>query len=373
MSRIAAIVVAALVLAGCAGQGREPSPLPEFKPSGKVRLAWKASTGEAHSYIFSPVEVGGNVCAAGSDGRVGCFSAANGARVWVREAGVALSGGAGAGENMILVGTTKGEVLAYGVNGVMLWRTRVSSEVLSAPAGVQSTVVVRAGDSKVFGLDAKDGRRIWEFQATPQSLTVRSNPGLLVDNGDAVIGGFPGGRMVKLGVRDGALQWDIPVATPRGDNELERLADVAGTPLLVGEQVCAVAFQGRVGCYDAAKGTQVWARTASSAGSLSADSRNVYYTEANGTVVALDKGNGASVWRQEKLLYRRVSAPAVLGDWIVVGDFEGFVHVISTDDGSFVARLATDGSEIIAAPLVIGDLAVIQTQAGGLYAIGPRG
>jgi outer membrane protein assembly factor BamB len=363
------VLLLGVLLAGCASKGIEPSPLPAFKPTADARIAWKASAGDASGFIFSPVGFRGMICAAGGKGRLTCFDGANGRRLWSRQAGVAFSGGVGGGENMILVGTAKGEVLAYATNGTLLWRSRVSSEVLSAPVGSLSTVVVRAGDSKVFGLDARDGRRIWEYQSPPQSLVLRANPGLAIVEDSAVIGGFPGGRLTKLDIRDGSLLWDIPVATPRGDNELERMADIAGTPLVGEGRVCAVAFQGRIGCYEIDKGTQIWARNASSAGSITADSKNVYYTESDSAIAAFDKISGASVWRQEKLLHRRVSAPVVVGEWLLVGDYKGYVHVLSREDGAFVARLATDGSAIVATPLRVEERAVVQTEAGGLYVI----
>jgi outer membrane protein assembly factor BamB len=358
------------LLAACGGsKGLEPSPLPQFEPKIGARLAWRATAGKAGIFIFSPAQSNGMVCAAGGNDRLSCFSSDNGRRMWVRRAGVSFSGGVGGGENMLLLGTSKGEVLAYDLSGTLLWRSRVSTEVLSAPTGSRSIVVVRAGDSKVFGLSAKDGTPRWEYEANRQPLILRSNPGMAILDDSAVISGFPGGRMVKLDVRDGALLWDIAVATPRGDNELERLTDVAGTPILENGWVCAVAFQGRVGCFDSEKGAQIWARSGSSAGSLVADTKTVYYTEDDGVIVALDKSTGASLWRQDQLLYRRVSAPVVVGDWIVVGDFEGYVHVLSREDGSFVAQLPTDGSAIVAAPLEVKNRALVQTQAGSLYMI----
>ena len=254
----------------------------------------------------------------------------------------------------------------------MLWRSRVSSEVLSSPVAAGSTVVVRSGDSQVFGLDARDGRQLWVYQSPPQSLILRATPGIVMVDENAMISGFPGGRLTKLDTRDGSLLWDIAVATPRGNNELERMTDVAGTPLIEGEAVCAVAFQGRIGCFDTEKGEQIWARSASSAGSIVADGQNVYYTEADGTVVAYDKVSGASVWRQEKLLYRRVSSPVLIGEWLVVGDFEGYLHVLSPSDGAFVGRVATDGSAIVTSPLRVGERVVVQTERGGLFAIGFR-
>jgi len=359
-----------LLLAGCAAKGLDPSPLPVFRPAVDARVAWKASAGVSSGYMFSPVRFQGMVCAAAGDGRLTCYDGSRGGRLWSASEDVASSGGVGAGENMLLVGTAKGEVLAYEANGNLLWRSRVSSEVLSAPTASGSMVVVRAGDSKIFGLDSRDGRRIWEYQSPPQSLILRATPGMvIVDDDTAMISGFPGGKLTKLDLRDGSLLWDIAVATPRGNNELERMTDVAGTPLLEEGMVCAVAFQGRIGCYDTDKGEQIWARSASSAGNIVADAQSVYYTEADGVLVAYDKNTGASVWRQEKLLYRRVSSPIVVGDWLVVGDYQGYVHVLSRSDGAFVARVATDGSAIVTSPLLLGERVVVQTERGGLFAI----
>ncbi len=365
---LCALILGAL-LVGCRGKGVKPSPLPDFEPRHDVRIAWRASAGISKRYIFSPVYAGNAVCAAGYAGRLSCFDSRNGRRIWTSTAGVAFSGGVGIGENMILVGSTKGEVLAFGTDGTLLWRSQLTSEILSAPVGSGSTVIVRTGDSKIFGLDARDGRQIWQYQAPEQPLTLRSNPGLAIVDDTEVISGSPGGRLAKLGIADGRLLWETSVATPRGDNELERIADIAGTPLVEDGRVCTVTYQGRIGCFDTQKGTQIWARDASSAGSLSADSNSVYYTESDSVVVALDRATGASVWRQEKLLHRRISSPLVIGDWVVVGDYQGYVHVLSREDGSFVARIGTDGSDIIATPVLMDEQVLLQTQSGGLYAI----
>lgn len=364
-----AVSLLVVLLAGCAAKGVEPSPLPEFTPTVGARIAWKASVGISGGFMFSPVVIENRVCAASGKGRLTCYDGDRGRRQWSSQPGVTVSGGVGTAENMILIGTNKAEVLAYGPNGVLLWRSKVSTEVLSAPIGSGSTVVVRTGDSKVFGLDARDGRRLWEYESPPQSLVLRANPRMVIADDSAVIGGFPGGRLTKLDIRDGSLLWDIPIATPRGDNELERMVDIAGTPLLEEGVVCAVAFQGRIGCYDTQKGEQIWARSASSAGSIVADTRNLYYTEADGAVVAYDKGSGASIWRQEQLLHRRVTAPVAVGEWLVVGDYQGYVHVMSREDGAFVARMATDGSAIVTAPVAQQERAVVQTETGGLYVI----
>lgn len=368
--RVVVAVLLGSMLAACGGdKGFKPSPLPKFEPKIDARVVWDRKVGNAGDFIFAPVGTHDLVCAAGTEDQLFCFRAGDGKRVWQTRAGVKFSGGVGAGENMVLVGTASGEVIAWDMSGTLLWRSQVSTEVLSAPVGSQSSVIVRAGDSTIYGLSAKDGAVQWRYEGPREPLVLRSNPGMAIINDTSAVIGFPAGRLVKLGLKDGALIWDIAVTTPRGDNELERLSDIVGTPLIAPGKVCAIAYQGRIGCFDQNKGEQIWARSASSASGLSANERNVYYTEADSVVVALDKTAGASVWRQDKLLYRRLTAPTTVGDWVVVGDLDGYVHILSADDGAFVARVATDGSAIVAAPVKAADGVVVQTQAGGLYMI----
>ena len=241
--------------------------------------------------------------------------------------------------------------------------------MLSAPQAAGEFVVVCSGDSRIFGLDARDGSRRWEYQTTPPPLTLRANPGVIIIEG-FVIAGMPAGKLVVLNVANGGLVWETVVAAPKGDNELERITDIAGAPLVEAGKVCAATFQGRVACYETQKGGQLWARPASSVGSLAADDLSVYLSEENGSVVALDKNSGASVWKQDKLSYRTLSAPLATRNFVVVGDFEGQVHFLKFEDGSFAARFATDGGGIAAAPRMIGDDKVlVQTRKGGIYAI----
>lgn len=370
-STVRCIFLASLIalLTACAGSGPKPAALTKFEPTAKAKVAWRASIDRAKGYQFSPAVRDGAVYAAGSGGELVRLDAERGRKLWGVETKTVLSGGVGLGPNMILLGTADGEVLAFDLQGRPLWRSRVSSEVLSAPAGGASMVVVRSGDGKIYGLDPKDGTRKWEYQATLPSLILRANPGLVVVNDDAVVAGLPGGKLIVLAISTGALLWEATVATPRGDNELERIADIAGTPLVEADRVCAVTFQGRVGCYETAKGTQIWGRPASSAGSLGADGSAVYYATDTGAVVALDKAAGASVWTQEKLFQRKVSAPLAFQRWVVVGDYKGYVHFLSREDGSFVARVSTDGGEISAQPVALGDKVLVQTRKGGLFAI----
>ncbi len=366
--RFAVVLLLGFALGGCGSKGPQPVKLVDFKPSAKLAVAWKVSIGDAGRYVFTPAISGDSVYAAGNRGDLLRIKAANGKTLWRIDTKAPLSGGVGVGENMVLVGTSKGSVLAYDLEGKPLWQSKVSSEVLSAPQAAGEFVVVRSGDSRIFGLDARDGSRRWEYQATPPPLTLRANPGvIIVDN--FVIAGMPAGKLVVLNITNGGLVWETVVAAPKGDNELERITDIAGPPLVEPGRVCAATFQGRAACYETQKGGQLWARPASSVGSLAADDLSVYLSEDTGSVVALDRNTGASVWKQDKLAYRNLSAPLATKDYVVVGDYEGQLHFLKFEDGSFAARIATDGGGVAAAPKLIGDLVLVQTRKGGLFAI----
>ncbi|HEX4985124.1 MAG TPA: outer membrane protein assembly factor BamB [Burkholderiales bacterium] len=366
--RLAAAALLVVAVGACGSKGPQPAKLVDFKPSAQARVMWKVNVGEAGRYIFVPALHDKSVFAAGSRGELRRIDAASGKTLWQVDTKAPLSGGVGIGDNMVLVGTAKGTVLAYDLQGKPLWHSKVSSEVLSAPQASGEFVVVRSGDSRIYGLDARDGARRWEYQVTPPPLTLRENPGVtIVEN--YVIAGMPAGKLVVLNLANGGLVWETVVAAPKGDNELERITDIAGPPLVERGRVCAVTFQGRAACYETQKGGQLWARPASSVGGLAADDLSVYLSEDNGSVEALDRNTGTSVWKQDKLAYRNLSAPLAMKDYIVVGDFEGQVHFLKFEDGSFAARLPTDGSAIAAAPMLAGELVLVQTRKGGVYAI----
>jgi len=366
--RLPMALLCAALLGACASKGPEPAKLVDFKPSAKLKVAWKVNVGEAGYYIFTPAVYGDSVFAASNRGDLLRVNAANGKTIWRVDTKAPLSGGVGIGDNMVLVGSAKGSVLAYDLQGKPLWQSRVSSEVLSAPQAAGEFVIVRSGDSRIFGLDARNGARRWEYQTTPPALTLRANPGVIVIE-NFVIAGMPAGKLIVLNVANGGLVWETVVAAPKGDNELERITDIAGPPLVEAGRVCAATFQGRVACYETQKGGQLWARPASSVGSLATDDLSVYLSEDTGSVVALDRNSGASVWKQDKLSYRNVSAPLATKDYVVVGDFEGQVHFLKFEDGSFAARLPTDGGNIATAPKQLDDKVLVQTRKGGLLAI----
>jgi outer membrane protein assembly factor BamB len=345
----------------------KPAKLVDFTPTASVTLVWTERVGDARPYVFAPAFDDGALYAAAANGAVSAFGG-NGRELWRNDTNRPVSGGVGARNDYIMVGTRKGEVLALDGRGQVRWIAQLSSEVLAPPQYADGLVIARSGDGRIYGLSATDGSRKWVYQRGTPALTVRSFAGALVSRG-AVFAGFPGGKVVALSLQTGALGWEGTVAQPRGATELERVADVTSLPVLDGNQVCAVAYQGRVVCFDASRGTPLWGRDVSSFSGLAVAGSALYVTDDRGAVIALDKGSGSSLWKQDKLTDRRVSGPLVYGDYVVVGDLEGYVHVIRRDDGAFAARIATDGSAIVATPIALENAILVQTRKGGLFAI----
>src|SRR5262245_3458397 len=369
--RILGLSAILLAVGGCGSSGPvvTPAELTEFKPSASLKVLWRGYVAAASKNAYFPQVSGGVVYAVGEDGVVTGFDVSSGGSQVQIEAGERVTGGVGVGGGLVLLGTRKGEVLAFETSGKALWKVQLSSEVLAPPAAEDGIVVARTADGRIHGLDAATGKSKWLFQQRMPSLSVRSNTGLVVQRG-GVFAGFPGGRLVALALANGNVAWEGIVALPRGATELERVADVTSLPVIDFPRICAAAFQGRVACFDVQRGTLLWARDASSLAGIALDARHLYYTDDRGAVLALDKANGASVWRQDKLADRRVSAPLAVGRYVVVGDFEGYVHLLSAEDGSFAARIATDGETIIAPPVAIGSSTfLVQTRDGGVLAI----
>jgi len=342
--------------------------LPALSGSVAVTSLWQANIGDSRQAIFGPALARGSVYAAAGDGSIGRFDATTGNQVWRIAAGEALTGGVGADGDVVVVGSAKGEVLAFDSNGRALWKTQVSSEILAAPQIADDIVVVRSADGRIFGLDAKEGKRKWYYQRAIPALTVRSPAGVTIANG-VVYAGFAGGKLVAITLSSGSVRWEATVALPRGTTELERVTDVTGLPVVAEREVCTVAYQGRVGCFDLANGQAIWGREMSSTSGLALDARYVFVSDDKGAVHALDRAGGTSVWRQDKLYLRSLSAPFALGRAIVVADVQGYVHFLARDSGAFIGRAATDGSPVSTNPIALpGGGFLVQTRKGGLYA-----
>ncbi len=368
------VLAGTLLLAGCSGSASGPkmAELSELPANIPVRTLWQAGIGASGDAVFLPALAADAVYAAAQDGTVARFNAASGKEVWRSTTGQELSGGVGSDGALVAVGTPEGEVIALdAASGEVRWRSRVSSEILTPPVLTGDLVIVRSADSRVFALDARDGKRRWLYQRTSPALSVRSPTGMVADRG-YVFTGFAGGKLVSIALANGGLRWEATVSLPRGATELERVTDVVGLPVIADREVCAVAYQGRVACFDADSGNPAWSREISSTAGLGIDARYLFVSDDKGAVRALDRAGGTSIWKQDKLFLRRLTAPLALGGEVAVGDIEGYVHFLSRDTGAFVGRVVTDGSPIRAPLLRFGDAFLVQTSDGNLYALSTR-
>jgi outer membrane protein assembly factor BamB len=349
-----------------------PAALEEFKQTLPVRTVWSSSIGSAGSFVFTPAIAGGSVYVAAADGALTRIDAASGRSMWRINAGVPLTGGVGSDGATVAVAAEKGVLMAFDDAGKLRWKAQASSEILSAPAVGQGLVIARSVDNRIAAFDIETGTRRWVAQRPSPSLTLRTAPGITIAGSTAFVA-LPGGRLVALALTNGGARWEVAVGDPRGTTELERIADMSGTPVIIGSDVCAVAYQGRIACFDAATGTARWAKELSSDVGIAADERYVYAVGEHDAVTAFSRDTGSGAWRNSKLANRRLSAPVAMGNVIAVGDSQGYIHFLSREDGAFVARVSTDGSAVMTGAALNDDSsAVFQTQAGTVVALTTR-
>ncbi len=370
--RLMPLLAAAVLAAGCSSlnpfssSAAKPASLQDFTPSAQLAVSWRASVGAAGDYRFQPAVWDGNVYAAGHRGEVARFDA--GRQVWRADLDTRLSAGVGTDGRLAVVVATDGTVVALDAqNGAERWRAAVGAEVLAPPAVSLEFVIVRASDNRLIALDARDGSQRWVYQRNNPPLALRSFASVLIE-GPVVLAGFPGGKLAVLNITNGGAITELNVALPRGATELERVADVVGTPVIGRREVCAVAYQGRAACFDTSNGNAIWAREFSSSVGMDRDARFAMITDDGDAVHALDVYSGASVWKQDALARRSVSRPLIVGEHVVVGDFDGYVHLLNRETGAFAARDRAGSDAVAADPVVLGRGFVVQDMDGDITA-----
>ena len=366
--RLAALALV-VALAGCAS-GDKPKPA-ELGPDPAllgVRLAWSAKV-PAIAYPLEVQAVGRQVLVAGGDGTVVALESGSGRELWRAAAKAPLSAGVGSDGKLAAVVTRSNEVVAF-EGGRELWRYRLPAQVFTAPFVAGGRVFVLAADRSVTALDGASGRRLWSQQRPGEALILRES-GVLLAVGDTLVVGWSG-RLVGLNPANGSARWDAPLAAPRGTNDVERLVDLVDRVSRVGNSVCARAFQSGVGCIDATRGTVAWTKPSQGFRGVHGDDQMVFGPESDGKVVAWRRADGERAWVSERLRYRQLTAPLLLGRSVILGDSNGNVHFLSREDGSPLTRKATDGSAIAAAPIVADETLVVVTRNGGVYGFSPE-
>lgn len=353
--------------------GREPpnppAALEDIKPSYTVKIDWSSSVGKTEKYDYTPARDSDAVYASNIAGEMIKLDANSGRQIWRINIGEPISGGVGIGAGIVLVGTTKGNVFAYDTAGKLLWKAKVSSEILSVPRYFDGMAIVRAGDNHIFGLNATDGSRKWVYEHVTPALSLRSSVGIVVDGG-AVYAGFAGGKLIAIRADNGKTLWEATIAQPKGVTEIERIADITSLPFVDGPLVYAVAYQGKIAAVDRTNGKVIWNRDISSYKGLSAEDAKIFVSHTLGSVYSLDYATGRTFWRQGALSNRRLTTPLPMGSVIAVGDLEGYIHFLSREDGSFAARIKLDSNAVMSiVPGANATQIIAETRDGGLYAL----
>ena len=369
---VVATMLASALLTGCAswfeGSSRpEPTRLAAFNPVQGLAERWSASLGDSGTGGFMPAYHNGNIVAADARGQVREFDATTGRQVRQLDAGRPLTGAVGVSEELLLLGTAKGSLIALDRRtGTVRWEQRLTSLTLEAPVVSGGQVMVRTNDGRITAFGLADGQRRWTYAASQPLLTLRNTGSMTPVGTEALIIGQAGGRIAVLAQESGALLWEATVATARGATELERVTDVTSRPAFDNGQVCAVAYQGRVACFEARSGTLQWARDISSSQGLTLDERNVYVTADDGSVQAFDRSTGRNLWKLDALRYRSVSGPAMLGRFVLVTDQEGYAHLLSNETGAIVGRTRIGADLLATQPQSLGENVLLQGRNGRL-------
>jgi outer membrane protein assembly factor BamB len=361
-------------LVACSGGARVRKPAELVPVTNQFELVpvWSANVGTSESFNFHPVVAGDAVYAASSRGNLVKINLSNGNKLWEASVPERITVGPGSDGRVTAVVTTKGTVYAYDDNGKPIWNVSIGSEVLTEPVVAGGLVIIRALDNRFIGLDEQTGTRKWTYQRQQSALSLRVGYGMLEIGNEVIVTGFAGGRFGMIAIANGGLVWETPISFPKGFSEIERLNDVTAKPSMQGEILCAVSYQGRIGCGQARTGNLLWFKDFSSFTGTSQSPDMVFAADEKSHVTAFATKDGTQVWENSKLTFRDVGESLAVGRVLLMGDVEGYVHAFSQADGVMVARIRHDSSPITAAPISVGGLILIQSQGGKLAAYSPK-
>lgn len=367
--RALSAIILAIFLASCGSSGNRPKPadLQPLVPMIGTRQVWVSPIGAGGN--AASIAVVDNRIAVAGGGAVAVLDANTGADLWRTSLGSKLTSGVGYDGHLAAVVNERNELVAL-VGGQVVWRARLQAATYTAPFVAGQRVFVLTADRTVAAYDGNSGAKLWSQARTGEPLVLRQ-PGVLLAVGDTLVTGL-GGRLVGLNPSSGSIKWEATVAVPRGGNDIERMVDVLGPAHRLGNQVCVRAYQVKVGCIDAQRGTLAWSINADGRTGLHGDDGFVFGVESNDKLTAWQRADGQKAWTQDALLNRGLTAPLALGRSVAVGDAFGFLHLLSREDGTLMSRLPTDGSPIVSTPALAGETLLALTRNGNLYAWRPQ-
>lgn len=379
--RLLPYLFALLLLQGCSWfdgdddtvtEDFEPVDLVDIEERFQVETEWTEDIGEGVGEFYNkitPVVNNNRLYIADAEGLITALDAKTGEMIWETEVGSELFGGVAASSGMVAVGSTEAEVIVLDAEtGVESWRNLVSSEIVSSPVISDGKVVVRTIDGKVFALNARTGERAWLYDRSVPPLTLRGNASLSAAGG-VVVTGFSNGKIVLFLMENGRALWEKRIASASGRSELDRVVDADATPMIVGETIFALTFNGNIGAYNIRNGDALWQRELSSYQNLSVEGQIITVVDARSRVRALDRRTGGTLWTNEELYDRRLTAAVPFGGYLVAGDYEGYIHWFDSGTGRIVARNDIGGDGIVADPVATGTHLYVYTRSGKLVAL----
>ena len=357
-----------VLLAGCAADKPKPKALESVAPKIAGRQVWSVKL-DSVRFPLSVVSRDGSFIVASTDGTVLALEANSGRELWRANAGAPLSAGVGSDGRFSAVVTVDNKLVTF--DGTKeLWRAQLNSRVSTAPLVGGERVFVMGVDRAVHAFDALDGKRLWTLQRPGEALTLLHIGVLTAVKGTLIAGQGP--RLAGIDPDRGTLRWEVPIGSPRGSNEVERLADLVGPAVRLGSKFCARSFQAAVGCADADTGRLLWARNTGGVNAVGGDEELIFGADATDRIVAWKTADGETAWTSERMLFRGLSAPASIGPTVAFGDFEGHVHFLDRKDGQPMLRLSTDGSAVVGRPVLSGTTLLVATRNGGFFAFRPE-
>jgi outer membrane protein assembly factor BamB len=375
--KCAAVALLGLTIVGCSmfdkddDKEQQPSPLPEFKEELALDKVWSSSVGDGQGKLYNrlvPAISQEKIIVASAKGKLEAFDRRTGKSLWDTNLDEPLTGGVGVGAGLVLVASADGRVWALRENdGTEVWHSQVDGQVLAAPKAAGNTVVVLTFSGNLVGLDATSGVKQWNYSTTAPVLSLRASAAPLIED-NAVFAGFGSGKVAAVELDSGRPMWESRIGFSQGSSEIERQVDVDGDMLLSNGNIYAVSFQGHLTALDSSSGRRVWEHNASSYVSLGEGVSNIYVAGANGNITAFTKDGQGVRWEQTALARRQLSGAAVWNDVVAVGDFEGYVHLLSQTDGHFVGRIRVDSDGVRVAPLVADDLLYVFGNSGTIAA-----
>jgi len=341
------LLLPVVLIAACSSTDtfEEPAPMPEVVSSVYLEEIWDLDVGDGHddSFLYlEPLYTGDRIFAASADGEIYAIEPESGEVLWEKEIDQDIMAGVGGDQALIYLVTRDAQLLALSRdNGEEVWTATLPNEVLSAPRSNNAMVVAQSIDGKVHAFNTRDGEKLWQYDSTVPPLSLRAAASPLV-GADLVLASLPNGRLMALNNETGQPVWQYQVGEPAGRTELERLVDVAGEPLILESAAMVVGYQGKLALVEIESGREIWSRSASSLQSPMIGNGNIFLAASNGDIIAFRGQDRRELWRQDQLVWRQPTQPTVIDDYLLIGDFEGYIHILSLEDGSFQGQLEFD-------------------------------